>query len=151
MKGIDRGFVKASKERLCALPLDRKPQWGRLTAPELVPHLIGAFKASMGEVSSGKFIGNWFTTTILPPVIYTGWFMPPKNVSLKNDAGEALPAICVPGTVDDLVAVMDAFIRGRDDGTLKTGPHPVFGDIGPVGWGKVHVVHMRHHFKQFGI
>ena len=151
MKGIDQEFVASSAGRLRALPADRKPKWGKLTAPELVPHLIGAFKSSMGEVSSGKFIGNWFTTTILPPIVYTGWLMPPKNLTLKSDQGEPLPAISIPGTIDDLVSVMEEFIRARDNGSLNTSRHPVFGDIGPVGWGKVHVVHMRHHFKQFGI
>ena len=151
MNGIDQGFVANSAERLRALPPDRKPKWGKLTAPELVPHLIGAFKSSMGELPPTKFIGNWFTTTVLPPIVYTGWLMPPKNIKLLNEKGEAIPALSVPGSIEDLAAVMEEFIRGRDSGTLKTTAHPLFGDVGPEGWGKVHVVHMRHHFKQFGI
>ncbi len=151
MKGIDLEFVDQCMTRITKLKPDAKPVWGKLKANELVPHLIGAFKTSMGDMPELGFIGNWFTTTVLPPIIYLGFVGPPKNLKSRDKNGAITPAVSYPGDANDLAACMRDYIRRRDDGTMKATRHPLFGDIGPEGWGKIHVLHCKHHFKQFQI
>ncbi len=152
MKGMDSAFIEDTIQRLRKLEPDRTPAWGKLTAAELVPHLIGVIHHSMGDLPPLKFTGNWFTSTILPHIVYTGMVPPPRNLKVKSTAGEELPALSSPGNLDTLRETMDRFVKGVETGSLKnTAVHPLFGDVGPQGWAKIHVVHFRHHFKQFGV
>jgi hypothetical protein len=151
MKGIDLEFIDKCMTRLAKLKPDTKPAWGKLKADEMVPHLIGTLKSSMGDLPEQGFIGNWFTTTILPHIAYTGWVGPPKNLKSRDRSGAVTPAVMYPGNANDLASCMKDFIQRRDAGTMKTTRHPLFGDIGPEGWGKIHVAHCKHHFKQFQI
>jgi hypothetical protein len=75
----------------------------------------------------------------------------PKNVSLRDATGRPIPAIQCPGDLDTLSAAIQEFIERREAGTLETSTHPLFGDVGPDGWAVLHVQHIKHHLKQFGI
>ena len=50
-----------------------------------------------------------------------------------------------------LAALLDEYLALVQSGELKTGLHPVFGDIGIDGWARVHVLHFEHHCRQFGL
>jgi len=153
MRGLDREQAAAFADRLEKIDENSVRQWGRLEHTELVPHLLGAFRYSMGQLESSEaaFQGNWFTTTILPHIVFTGLVSPPKNIKLHNQAGDELSAVSVPGDLSDLSAAMDEFIVKVESGELQTKPHMIFGDIGPKGWAKFHVIHLRHHTQQFGL
>ena len=153
MRGLDREQAAAFASRLEKLGEDSVRQWGELEHTELIPHLIGAFQYSMGQLERVEtvFQGNWFTTNVLPHIVFTGFVSPPKNIKLRNQAGDELSAILVPGDLSDLKATMDEFITKVESGELCAESHMIFGDIGPKGWSKFHVIHLRHHTKQFGL
>lgn len=152
MKGLDREFATAAIERLSKLARDAKPKWGTMTADEVVPHLIAAIRSSTGEIEPPAFIGNWFTKTILPPIVYTGLLLPPKNLKTKSSDGTEHPVQKCEGDLDTLAETIEDFIARLESGSLtKTTVHPLFGDIGAENWAKVHILHYKHHFKQFGI
>jgi hypothetical protein len=54
-------------------------------------------------------------------------------------------------TAAELVTEMKAFGEAYRAKTLPNIPHPFFGDFGPEGWAKLHVIHCDHHLRQFGV
>ena len=150
-KSLNRAQGAAFVARFEKLRAGTRPAWGKLTSEEVVPHLIAAVKMSMGDAPALPFIGNWVTTNVLWPVMRTGWFSIPKNLSIKGKDGKPLPAIQSPGDTSTLLEVIEEFLRRREAGTMKCARHPVFGDVGPDGWAVLHSMHIQHHLKQFGL
>lgn len=150
-KALNRAQAAAFVARFDKLKPGTKPAWGKLTAETVIPHLIAAVKMSMGDAPELPFGGNWVTTTILWPMMRTGWFSIPKNLTLKGKDGKPIPAILSPGDTKTLAEVIDEFLRRRESGTMKAARHPVFGDVGADGWAVLHTMHIKHHLKQFGL
>ena len=70
---MDRAYVRSAVERLGKLTDDARPEWGQLTAPELVPHLIGSMDLSMNRHPEPlEFSGNWFTVNVAFRVAMSG-------------------------------------------------------------------------------
>ena len=150
MKGITPDLIEETARRLEALTPGAKPVWGKLTAEELVPHLIGTVRSSMSQIPGPAFMGNWVTTTLLPPIVFLGLVGPPKNLkSIDPETGKPGAAVSSPGGIDTLESVMHAFLEGEETGGFEASIHPLFGNIGATGWSKIHVLHTRHHLKQF--
>ncbi len=150
MPELTRPIASEIAGRLEKLAPNSKPAWGILTSPELVPHLIGTLKHSMGQMEGAPYVGNWAYKYILGPLALANVLSIPKNVTIKKN-GKNLPAMAWPGALSDLRACMEEYIAGVEKGGLKTSYHPYFGDIGPKGWSKLHLKHMLHHLKQFGL
>lgn len=150
-KSLNHAQVAWFIARLEKLKPGTKPAWGRMTSEELVPHLIAAVRLSMGEIPVLPFMGNWVTSKLIWPIVRTGWVPTPKNFSIKGKDGKPMRAIQSPGNLSTLATVFDEFLSRKDAGTLKTAPHPLFGDVGAGGWAVLHTLHMKHHLKQFGL
>lgn len=150
MPELTRPIASEIAGRLEKLSPNTKPLWGNLTAPELIQHLIGTFKQSTGEITDLPFVGNWAFEYVVGPLALAGFLPIPKNLKIKAN-GKSFPAVNRPGDLNDLRGCMEAYIAGVENGTMKTSYHPYFGDIGSKGWSKMHVKHMRHHLKQFGL
>lgn len=149
---IDKPMVERFISKLEKLESDVKPAWGSLRADQLVPHLIGAIRHSLGQYPGDvPFMGNWFTKNILFRVATSGLMPVPKNLKLKGGNGEVLPPLLIDGDLEALRAAMIEFIdaAGSPDSDFDT--HPLFGDIGHGGWGLIHAAHVAHHLKQFGL
>lgn len=147
VREFDRDFADEIVERLKALPPDRAPQWGTMTAADLVPHLAISMLYSMGRRGTRPFAGNWFTQRVIGPLVLKGWAPILKNVQL----GPAAPPDAAHYSLDDLRIILDDYLSAVETGALKTEPHQVFGDIGVDGWARMHAQHFEHHFKQFGL
>jgi hypothetical protein len=151
MRGLTEPFIDEVCAKLAGVAADAKPHWGKMTGADVVPHLIGTVRMSMGEIPAIGFNGNWFTMTLLKRIALTGLTLPPKNIKTYNDRGEEVEAIQSPGDVEALRAAMLDFIHRERGGTLTCCRHSLFGDIGPEGWSRIHVLHTKHHMKQFGV
>jgi hypothetical protein len=152
MPKINDAFINNTVGRFAELSPDAQPKWGKLQGDQVVGHLIAAFRFTTGE-SPGMMpdVSNFFTRSIIGPLLLTGLIPIPKNVPLKDATGKRMDAPIAEGNVEDLRAAMTAFKEGLATGTLKTPNHPAFGDIGPEGWDKMHYLHTRHHMRQFGL
>src|SRR5438093_11972957 len=60
-------------KRVSRLTPDRKPVWGRFTAPEMVCHVSAGLRQALGELDAGppggpfaKFPMNWLGIHVLP-------------------------------------------------------------------------------------
>jgi hypothetical protein len=47
-------------------------------------------------------------------------------------------------------ALLGQFLDRLGRADFAPPPHPYFGDIGPGGWARLHLVHLEHHLRQFG-
>lgn len=148
MRDFDRDFADEIVERLATLPAGRVPRWGVMRAEELVPHLTHSMLWSMGRREAPAFKGNWVTTRLVGPMVMRGWLPILKNVRIPvregTDGGGN-------DTLQDLKAVLAAYLSDVECGALRPSKHPLFGDIGVDGWARMHVQHFEHHFKQFDL
>lgn len=151
MPKLDRAFTKQAMERFGRLKPDAKGSWGTLTGATLIPHLLWAVNYSMGKHGQQHDNSNWALRTLVAPLAVNGLLPLPKNVKFKTAEGKVDTSISDPGTIDDLAAAMEEFIAKEEAGTLRPARHAAFGDIGAEGWSKLHVVHLKHHLKQFGV
>lgn len=60
-------------DRIARLTPERKPIWGRFTAPQMVCHVSSALRHSLGELDAGPPSGplahfpvNWFVIHVMP-------------------------------------------------------------------------------------
>lgn len=150
MPKLDRRFAGDAIARLRKLAPEAKGHWGTLTGATLIPHLLWAVNYSMGKHGQQHDNSNWALRTLVAPLALSGLLPLPKNVKFRTAEGKVDASISEPGTIDDLAAALEAFIAKEESGTLRVPRHAAFGDIGPAGWSKIHVVHLKHHLKQFG-
>lgn len=147
IREFDRDYADEIVRRLSALPPDRAPLWGKMSATDLVPHLTTSMLYSMGRRGSRPFVGNWFTSRVLAPFVLRGWVPLLKNVQL----GPAASPDSAHYSLQDLQAVLAEYLSAVETGALQPEPHQIFGDIGVDGWASMHAQHFEHHFKQFGL
>lgn len=147
IRDFDRDYAEEIVRRLKALPPDRKPNWGKMAATDLVPHLTNTMLYTMGRRDKRPFIGNWATKRILGPLVLGGWIPVLKNIQ----AGPAAPPDATHFTLEDLQAALQDYMSAVETGALHPEPHPLFGEIGVDGWARMHVRHFEHHFKQFSL
>ncbi len=151
MRELDRDYAEELMRRLKTLGPETRPRWGSLTPETLVRHLVWTMLHSMDRSHKVPFFGNWFTRRLVGPVVLSGWIPIPQNLRLPGHlAAQGIEAL-EPGGLDTLAALLDEYLALVQSGELKTGLHPVFGDIGIDGWARVHVLHFEHHCRQFGL
>lgn len=151
MSALTADRIDSIITRLESIPDDREPEWGTLRKESLVRHLIWAMQGSMDLETQSKDQGNVVLKTLVKPLVLNGLLKLPKNVRFKDDSGAEVNTLVDEGGIEELRAEMNTFVQGVQAGTLETAPHPVFGDIGPKGWAKLHHQHFEHHFRQFGV
>lgn len=143
---FDHDYKRELIERLRKLEPDTAPQWGRMTADDVIPHFAFVVRYSMGN---GKpvFFGSWLTRGVLRPLIFSGIVKIPKNVKMPMP-DYSTETVRTP---DALNGLLDEYLAAVESGDLRMNPHPAFGDIGIDGWARFHVKHFEHHLTQFGL
>jgi hypothetical protein len=134
-------------DRMARITPDRRPVWGRFTAPEMICHLTCALRQSLEELEAGPPAGpfrhpplNWLIIHVIP------W---PKGKA--KSPPEFLTGR--PTTWDADLATLRTLItrfaeRGPD---AAWPPSKVFGRISGRSWGALHYKHLDHHLRQFGV
>ncbi len=146
MRRFDQDFADRVLARLAALPPDARPRWGRMDRDQLIRHLLGVVRYSLGEHAEElPFAGNWITVRVLAPLMLNGLVRLPRHVRFGDRDAPSLP-----GDLDALRRAIDDYRRRAGSGDLEPPLHPYFGPIGVEGWSKLHVIHFEHHLRQFG-
>jgi oxepin-CoA hydrolase/3-oxo-5,6-dehydrosuberyl-CoA semialdehyde dehydrogenase len=143
-----------SRELLAALASlreDEPPRWGRMTAQQMVEHLVWAFELSTGRAA---------TECTVPPdkldkvkaFLYDNR---PTPAEFMNPAlVEGLPPLRYRSLAEAKAALAlesDRFLRYSRDVPDAAHTHPIFGRIGVEEWSRTHFKHCFHHLKQFGL
>ena len=140
------------RSRLTRLTPDATPQWGQLTAPRAIAHLIDAARMALGDVAVRPRRGGLRLQLLhLAPVrstfIYVLRF--PKNVPSAHELFVTQPRRWADdlATLDELLERLAVRAAEHDP---QWPPHPYFGHLSTRAWGVLGYRHTDHHLRQFG-
>jgi hypothetical protein len=132
--------------RLKALTPDRKPGWGKFTAPKMVCHLTDGLRMTLGDLAVKPKRTPLRFPVIKQLVVYVLPF--PKGVPTAPELLARAPAAW-NGEIEALGAMIDRFAGRTPSGAWPA--HPALGPLSGRAWGVLTYRHLDHHFRQFGI
>lgn len=146
MRAFDHDYVEELMDRLAAIAPDARPGWGSMTPPQLLAHLTGSVRFTLGKERRVRTRDTWFLRNVVAPLVLHGVLPVPRN----RTAPFADPQRGPGADLETLHAVLEEYLHAVESGDIDCPPHPYFGDIGIDGWARFHVVHFEHHLRQFG-
>jgi hypothetical protein len=132
--------------RIRALSADRRPQWGKLTAPQMLAHISDQIRMVLGDVPARRGSG-WLS---VPPFNYLMIYVVPWPHGAKGPS-EAFTT--KPATWDsDHEQLLTLIERFCDKQQQQAWPeHPLFGKLSGKDWAALSYKHLSHHLRQFGV
>lgn len=134
------------QERVQRLKTNQKPQWGSMSAVQMVAHLADSLRMASGEleVAPKKLPFRYsplkeFVLYVLP--VPKGLPTAPELIARK------------PGDWTEEIADLRDQLNGLvQRGSEALAPeHPAFGSLSARQWGVLIYKHMDHHLRQFGV
>lgn len=144
---FDSAVRAAILDRISRLTPERKPVWGRFTAPEMVCHISCDLRHGLGELEAGpptgplaRFPLNWLAIHIVPWPKGKGK-SPPEFLATRPTTWSA-----------DVARLRELVQRFGARGPAAAWPASrVFGSISGPSWGVMEYKHLDHHLRQFGV
>ena len=147
MKSIwDTVAQREVHDRLKTLSSDRRAQWGKMSAQQMVCHLGESLKMALGELKVARKNLPIRYPPLKQLIVYVAPF--PKNVPTAPELVVTATPNAWTRDVHDLQALLDRFVARGQDGSWPE--HPAFGRLSPRAWGVLVYRHMDHHLRQFG-
>lgn len=133
-------------QRLEQLGPDSTPQWGRMTAGQMVWHCQIPLKVAI-ENRDGDVRGNPLVRWLFKKSLYNDrpWR---KNLPTARVA-KAMEPKDFTAEYPKLRALVDDFHALSDRNQWN--PHPLFGSFTHQQWGRLEYKHLDHHLRQFGV
>lgn len=130
---------------------DAKPEWGKMSAQQMIEHLCLTFRLSNGKEKT-EFFGEEEKLPVLKRMLMRDSALP-KNFSSPANSKEPLPCVYsgLPDAIDALREEMEDFYECHTDNPGIKFTHPTFGDLDKEEWEHFHNKHITHHFSQFGL
>jgi hypothetical protein len=126
-------------------------RWGRMSAHQMICHLIDSFRMMTGEKTVSDATGVLQQTVIKWIALYAPLRWPP-GIPTRPEIDQE---ICgpSPGTFGDdvasLVSVLERAIAARQT-AVDHPEHPIFGRMSRAAWLRWAYLHTDHHLRQFG-
>ena len=139
----DRQALHARVARLSAAA---PPRWGRMTAPQMVSHLVESLRMATGELPVAPKRGPLRYPVVKHLIVYLIPF--PKGVPTAPELVSRVPSDW-PSDVRALSAAMEGCASRA--ATDRWPDHPAFGRLSHRAWGVLIYRHMDHHLRQFGV
>jgi hypothetical protein len=133
-------------ERVARLTPDRRPQWGRMTCPQMVVHVTDAFAMYCGDIEARVRRTPIQYFPLKHALLY---LLPmPKNVPTARELKSRVPGEW-DAEMERLRAALGHFAdqHARIDWPL----HPIFGKMSLHAYGVLAYKHLDHHLRQFGV
>lgn len=144
---FDRAFVDSSLGRMGEISDDAKPVWGSMSPGQMRAHLQLAIRYSLGKEEESPDESKPLLNMILIPVLLSGIMKLPKGVK-----GPAMYDAAAPSaTLDEVKAELEEYLTNYEGSGFNPPAHPSLGNLGPDKWSKLHVIHVDHHLRQFGV
>jgi len=121
-------------------------KWGRMTAPQMLAHVVDALKMTLGEVRIAPRRGPLRFPPLRHAIIH--WLPFPRGAPTAPELISRSPTDCAE-EVETLHRLLEAFASRRRDGDWPE--HPAFGRLTGDDWGVLVYRHTDHHFRQFGV
>jgi hypothetical protein len=132
--------------RLSKLTPDAKAAWGKMSATEMLAHLVDSLRMATGELPAKQEKLPIRFTPLKQLIIYGPPF--PKNSPTSPEL-RARKADEWDMELSALKQMMESFAARPAGATLPR--HPAFGNLSRRTWGALSYKHIDHHFKQFGV
>jgi len=133
-------------DRLERLTPEARPLWGKMTAPQMLAHLVDWMLMIRGDLRTVPIK----TYVRYPPMkqfaIY--WMPWPKGVPTARELLPGRPVNWGPER-ELLRQYMQSYPELESRGSWPE--HPAFGNMTTRAWGVLGYRHTDHHFRQFGI
>jgi hypothetical protein len=134
------------RDRVARLSPERKGEWGKMSAPEMVCHLAESLKMALGDLPVARKNVPIRYPPLKQLIVYLAPF--PKNVPTAPELLARTPRAW-HADVADLQALVDRFVA-RGGEAISWPEHPAFGRLSRRAWGVLAYRHMDHHLRQFG-
>jgi oxepin-CoA hydrolase/3-oxo-5,6-dehydrosuberyl-CoA semialdehyde dehydrogenase len=126
------------------------PLWGRMSAQQMIEHLLWAVELSNGRVHTECLVPD----AELPRMKRFLYSNRPGPRDFPNPAlAGGLPPLRHGSLADataDFRCELERFLSAhRDPDRLFT--HPIFGTLNHEEWHRTHYKHLHHHLQQFGL
>jgi hypothetical protein len=147
---LDSQTVESLVQRVHQLGPDTKPQWGSMTATEMLLHcnkihqqlLSPSTTQKKKKTSLKQYAVRWVVLYIMPH--FPKGAQAPKQMHTKGTITNA-----------DFEAQKQQFIEIVRRFPEHTAPiahrHPYFGNLNTKQWGRAGWKHVDHHLRQFGV
>ena len=134
--------------RISTLTSEIKPQWGKMSAAQMMAHVQMPLKVAVGEVKLkrgliGILFGRIAKNKLAGEVPFSRNLPTDKNFIIRNQ----------PGFEEErqlLVSIVRRFQQLGPDGLSKE-PHPFFGKLTVQEWDNLMWKHLDHHLRQFSV
>jgi oxepin-CoA hydrolase/3-oxo-5,6-dehydrosuberyl-CoA semialdehyde dehydrogenase len=144
-------FRRLLVDALAPLHDDSQPGWGKMTAQQMVEHLIWAFELSTGKAHVDCPVPE-AQRERLKAFLYDN--RPTPHEFMNPVLVEGLPPLRHVRLAEARAALRVAVDRFLQQASATPGVmhmHPVFGPIGMEEWARAHFKHTYHHLLQFGL
>jgi hypothetical protein len=132
--------------RIAGVEASAQPRWGRMSADQMLAHLVQSLKMAVGELPTvpKKMPLRYFPLKQL--IVYALPF--PKGAPTAREllAGDASSTERSKG---ELRRLFDVFVKRRGERVWPE--HPAFGKLTERAWGVLSYRHFDHHLRQFGV
>jgi hypothetical protein len=145
----ERNTVEILERIRCVRP-DSTARWGRMSAPQMVCHLIDACRMATGEKVVSQSTSLLQRTMVKWMALYAPLRWPP-GIQTRPEIDQTVAGTC-PGEFAADVAVLVTLLeriaatRGAD-----WPAHPIFGRMSQDAWLRWAYLHTDHHLRQFGV
>jgi hypothetical protein len=123
-------------------------RWGRMSAHQMICHLIDSARMATGE----RVVRDLSTPLQRTVVKFTALYLPlpwPAGIPTLPEIDQLAGGIRPTDFADDL-AELERLVQLMTDRTLRRPRHPFFGPMSERAWLRWAYLHMDHHLRQFG-
>jgi hypothetical protein len=133
-------------ERLEKLTPETRPLWGRMSAPQMVAHLVDWMLMLKGDLKTARIKNPMRYPPLKQFAIY--WMPWPKGVPTARELLPGRPVEWGP-ELDLLRQYLQSY--PELESRARWPEHPAFGAMTTREWGVFAYRHTDHHFRQFGL
>ena len=149
---LRKTFLRTTMHQaLAGLTADAQAAWGRMSAQQMIEHLLWSVRGSTGShafvVATPEHLLERSKRFLYHDRQTPHDFMNPLLV-------EGLPPLEYPdlaAAVAALRAEVERFLALSESEPDVVRPHPIFGPLKPEEWERSHFKHVHHHLQQFGV
>ena len=135
--------------RIDAISSEARPQWGKMSAAQMLAHVRLAMEQTLQPTQQAGQ-STWFRRNVVKYLAL--YVLPiPRNIT-------GMPSELFASTPEELErertackAMVQRLAEHCHTGGALTAVHPLFGPLTTGQWQAMHVKHMDHHLRQFGV
>lgn len=143
---FDINTFNAVQSRINKLSDESHPQWGKMTAGQMMHHCQGPLNIILQKEDYGVK-PNWFVNLLFKKSMYSDKLWK-KNLPTLKAFRESKPKDLAQER-SHLMELLDELGKQRDREDWQD--HPAFGKLTKEQWGKMQYKHLDHHLRQFGV